>query len=511
MFSAHGRHDGAPAMTQGSIKSIVIVGGGAAGWMTALALSRMAPPALRSVVLVESPEIGTIGVGEATLPTIRSFNAWAGLDEAAIVRDSHATFKLGIEFRGWRGDGGAFFHGFGDYGPDIAGLAPYHQIVRLGLAGSLGDFSLPTVAARVGRFAPPAGREGTLAASYSYAYHFDAGLYAAHLREVAIAAGTLHVQGRVDHVAVNGESGLIENVRLDDGRTIAGDLFIDCSGFRALLIGGALGAAFEDWSHWLPTDRAWVVPCAGGGEITPFTRATATTAGWRWRIPLQHRIGNGQVYASGFQDDEAALSNLLAGLEGAPFAEPRLLRFRAGHRRRFWSGNCVAIGLSGGFLEPLESTSIHLIERGIGFLIERFPSTGFDPALARDYDRLMTQAFASIRDFIILHYRLNRRTEPFWRMMRDQPIPDALAHQIELFVETGEIAINDPRSFAAPSWAAILFGMGLVPRHYHPLADREPREAVAAHLGRGCRMIADLVAAMPSHRRFVSRFAGEGA
>jgi tryptophan halogenase len=485
-------------------KRVVIVGGGTAGWMTALALGRMAPPHAPAVTLVESPEIGIVGVGEATLPTIRHYNAWTGVDERAFVRETQATFKLGIEFRDWREAGHNFFHAFGDHGPEIAGLSSYHQFMRLGLADRLDDFSLPAVAARAGRFRPPSEDERSLASTYSYAYHFDASLYAAHLRTLAVATGVSHVQGRIAHVGLDSSSGLIERLGLDDGRTIEGDLFIDCSGFRSLLLGDALSVPFEDWSHWLPTDRAWAVPCAGGQVIEPYTRSTADVAGWRWRIPLQHRVGNGHVYASAFQDDQTALDTLMANLDGEALGEPRQLRFRAGHRRRFWVGNCIAIGLSSGFLEPLESTSINLIERAIGLVVQLFPTRGPDPVLAEEFDREMTRSFASIRDFIILHYRLGRRPERFWQAMREQPIPTSLAEQIALFEATGEIAIRDPESFAEPSWAAILFGLGATPRSHHPLATRPAPEAVKAHLKRGRALIGRHVSEMPFHRDFVN-------
>jgi len=496
-------------MTGAPIRRVVIVGGGTAGWMTALALTRMAPPHAPTVTLVESPEIGTIGVGEATLPTIRHFNVWADVDERSFVRETQATFKLGIEFRDWREPGHSFFHGFGDHGPEIAGLSPYHQLIRLRLGETLDTFSLPAQAARLNRFQPPSSDSRSLASTYSYAYHFDASLYAQHLRHLAITAGVEHVQGRIVDVEQAGESGLITRLRLEGERSVGGDLFVDCSGFRSLLLGQTLGVPFEDWSHWLPTDRVWAVPCAGTDTIEPYTRSTAGTAGWRWRIPLQHRIGNGHVYASAFEDDQGALDALMRNLDGEALAEPRQLRFKAGHRRHFWVGNCVSIGLSGGFLEPLESTSINLIERGISQFVQLFPFGGLHPVLADEYDRTMINAFAGIRDFIILHYRLGRRTEPFWRAMRDQPIPDSLAEQIALFEQTGEISIRDPESFAEPSWAAILFGLGARATTFHPQADCEPRDAIERHLARGRDLITQHVGQMPPHRRFIERLLGE--
>jgi len=496
-------------MTGSPIRRVVIVGGGTAGWMTALALTRLAPPHAPAVTLVESPEIGTVGVGEATLPTIRHFNSWANIDERAFVRETQATFKLGIEFRDWRTPGHSFFHGFGDHGPEIAGLSPHHQLLRLGQSEALDAYSLPAQAALAGRFRPPSDDARSLASTYSYAYQFDASLYALHLRRLAIAAGADHVQGRIVHVDLDAGTGLISRLLLEDERSVEGDLFIDCSGFRSLLLGQTLGVPFDDWSHWLPADRAWAVPCAGTDAIEPYTRSTAGAAGWRWRIPLQHRVGNGHVYASAFQDDQTAVDTLMAHLDGEALAEPRQLRFKAGHRQRFWVGNCVSIGLSGGFLEPLESTSINLIERGISLLVQLFPFAGLDPVLADEYDRSMIHAFAGIRDFIILHYRLGQRTEPFWRAMRDQPIPDSLAEQIDLFGQTGEISIRDPESFGEPSWAAILFGLGAKPAAHHPAADAEPRDAIERHLARGRDLITQHVEAMPHHRRFIEAWLGE--
>jgi tryptophan halogenase len=297
-------------------------------------------------------------------------------------------------------------------------------------------------------------------------------------------------------------------VVLADGRRLAGDLFVDCSGFRSLLLGQALGVPFEDWSHWLPCDRAWAVPCASNRLYEPFTRSIADEGGWRWRIPLQHRTGNGHVYASGAVSDQAALEALLAGLDGEPLAEPRQLTFRAGHRRRFWAGNCVALGLASGFIEPLESTSIQLIEKGIGLLIELFPTNGPDPVLAAEYDRAMVASFENIRDFVSLHYRLSRRDGDFWRAMRAMPIPDSLAEQIALFAETGQVSIRDHGSFAEPSWVSILLGLGLVPRHHHPLADDQPADAVARHFAGGAATIERMVGAMTTHRAFLSRVIG---
>ncbi|HEU4959277.1 MAG TPA: tryptophan halogenase family protein [Sphingomonas sp.] len=490
-------------------KRVVIAGGGAAGWMTALALATRLPAAWR-VTLVESSDVAPIGVGEATLPTIRFFNRALGIDEREFVRRTGATFKLGIDFCDWSRPGERFIHGFGDYGPPIEGRPSHHQMVRLGLpvaAGAIDAWSAACVAAREERFAPPRPEEGSVLSRYSYGYHFDAALYAVYLRELAEARGVERLDRRIVGVEL-AENGDIAALRTAEGDPIAADLFVDCTGFRALLIGEALGAPFDDWSRWLPCDRAWAVPTVHPGRWPPVTRATAMAAGWRWRIPLRQRIGNGHVFASAFLDEQAALADLEAALEEPAAAEPRLIRFRTGRRQDAWRRNCVAIGLSAAFIEPLESTGLHLIESATGLLIELFPQDGCRPDLSAAFNRRMGEQLDRLRDFVILHYRLSAREEPFWRHMREIPIPDELAHRIELFRRSGQV-VTDPGSFGEPSWLAILLGMGLVPDGYDPLADALPRDAVAQHFARGRELIARAVQTLPAHRDYLQAVTGE--
>ncbi|KQN37073.1 tryptophan halogenase [Sphingomonas sp. Leaf407] len=452
------------------IRRIVIVGGGTAGWMTAAALSAKLGNGV-ATTLIESEAIGTVGVGEATVPHIRHFNAALGIDEADFLSRTNATFKLGIEFRDWGRIGDSYIHPFGAYGAPIGGVDFHQHWVRLHKAGRAAPFeafSLPIRAARADRFAHPDPDPHSLLSTYSYAYQFDAGLYGRYLRAFAEARGVVRQEGRVVDVALRND-GFVESVRLDDGRTIAGDLFVDCSGFRGLLIEQALHAGYDEWSHWLPCDRAIAMPCATTGTISPYTRATALSAGWAWRIPLQHRVGNGHVYSSGFLDDEAALTALLAGLDGPPIAEPNRLRFTTGRRRRQWIGNTVAIGLSAGFLEPLESTSIHLIQLAIGRLLDLLPQGDWDPRDAAEFDRLMAREYDRVRDFLILHYHATERDDsPFWNHCRTMDVPDSLATQLALFRERGVVAPYADGMFLEPSWLAVYLGQRVVPHRVDP-------------------------------------------
>ncbi|HEY0311773.1 MAG TPA: tryptophan halogenase family protein, partial [Allosphingosinicella sp.] len=449
-------------------RDIVIVGGGTAGWMAAAALARYLERGWR-ITLVESEEIGTVGVGEATIPAIRLFNASLGIDEDEFLRACNGTFKLGIEFDGWRGDGHRYMHAFGPVGRDL-GLIAFHHYWRraraLGVADQLGAYCFNAVAAKEERF----GRSlpaGTSLAAPPYAFHFDAGLYAAFLRRYAEARGVRRIEGKVVDVE-KGPAG-VASVRLASGETVAGELYIDCSGFRGLLIEQALGAGFEDWSHWLPCDRAMAVPCAHGGGFTPYTRASARAAGWQWRIPLQHRIGNGYIFSSEFLSQDEAHETLLANLDGAPQAEPRLLRFTPGRRTSAWTGNCVAVGLASGFLEPLESTSIFLIQAAIIDLIDLMPSPSsdrtIDPRLGDEFNRLTTMQYERIRDFLILHYVANRREgEPLWDYLRDMPLPDSLAQKMALFRARATSPEYQFGLFSRDSWLSVLFGQGLSPQ-----------------------------------------------
>jgi tryptophan 7-halogenase len=490
------------------LRRIVIVGGGSAGWMAAAALATLIGRRVREIVLVESAQIGTIGVGEATLPTLRAFNATLGLDEIEFIRNTQATFKLGIEFRGWNPQR-TFFHGFSDFGPDLAGVSPHQLWLRTRAAGdeqSYADHSISTVAARLGRFAPPVPDRGSVLGSYSYAFQFDAGAYAAYLRAVAERRGVRRIEGRIVDVRLRAEDGFVESVLLQDARSVSGDLFIDCSGFAALLIERALHAGFEDWSKWLPCDRALAVACARTGEPTPFTGSMAHRAGWQWRIPLQHRTGNGHVFCSGYIDEDQAAQTLLANLDGEPLGSPKLIKFTAGRRREMWKRNCVALGLAGGFLEPLESTSIHLVESGIGRLIELFPDRGFEPKLAQEYNRMMGRSYESIRDFIILHYWASRREGELWRYCRNMPLPEALRHQTGLFRARGAVALYDSDTFAEASWVSIYFGLGVFPSGRDPMASLVDEAGLRRELDRRTQLVSGAARSLPPHGSFVDKY-----
>lgn len=494
-------------MAGSAIRRIVIVGGGSAGWMAAAALSALVGRRVEEIVLVESAQIGTIGVGEATLPTLRAFNATLGIDEIEFVRRTQATFKLGIEFRGWN-PGRTFFHGFSDFGPDMRGVSPHQLWLKTRAAGderSYADCSIATVAAALGRFAPPIPDRSSVLGSYSYAFQFDATAYAAHLRAFAEQRGVKRIEGRIVDVRLRSADGFVEAVLLQDERSVSGDLFIDCSGFAALLIERALHAGFDDWSRWLPCDRALAVACARVADPTPVTRSTAHRAGWQWRIPLQHRTGNGHVFCSNYMGEDEAARTLLAGLDAPALGAPRLLKFTAGRRREIWKRNCVALGLASGFLEPLESTSIHLVESGIGRLIELFPDRGFEPKLADEYNRLMNRSYESIRDFIILHYHASAREGELWDHCRNMAVPDALRHQIELFKAGGVVALYDRGAFAEPSWVSLYFGLGVFPRRHDPMADHIDEAALSRELQRRARIVAGAAQSMPMHGAFIDK------
>jgi tryptophan halogenase len=492
------------------LRHILIVGGGTAGWMAAVALARVAANGVTRVSLIESDEIGTVGVGEATIPPILAFNALVGIDEADFMRRTQASFKLGIEFVDWGGLGDRYIHPFGAIGMDVEAV-PFAQAWLKanaeGFGGDLADYNLSTVAARANRMCLPSPDPRTVLSSLKYAYHFDAGLYARFLREIAEDRGVKRHEGRIEDVMRDAGTGHIAAVLTDDGRRLEADLFIDCSGFRGLLIEGALQAGYEDWSEWLPCDRALAVPTRNMGPLTPYTRSTARDAGWQWRIPLQHRTGNGYVHASAFTDDEAALRTLLAGLEGEALAEPRALRFTAGRRRRQWVGNVVALGLSSGFLEPLESTSIHLIQAGISRLLALFPDRDFEPLLAAEYNRMMQQQFEQVRDFIILHYKATRRDDTaFWRYVGAMPVPDSLAGRLDLFRATGRVFRLDDELFAADSWLAVLLGQNIHPRSWDPMADGLPAEMLRNRLAGIRHVIAQTAGAMPGHEAFLRQY-----
>jgi tryptophan 7-halogenase len=498
-----------------SIRNIVIVGGGTAGWMAAATFAKVFEGRF-SVRLIESEEIGTVGVGEATVPHLKRFNQILEIDEAEFVRETRGTFKLGIQFVDWARIGDSYIHGFGDIGFDY-GLLPFHQYWlkahHEGRTGPLDEYSLNTLAAIRGKFmtsasdAPP----NSPLANIAYAYHFDAGLYAKYLRRYAEKRDVRRTEGKVVEVVQRPSDGFIEAVVLASGERIEGDLFIDCSGFRGLLIEQTLHAGYEDWSHWLPCDRAVAIPCENVGPPTPYVRCTARAAGWTWRIPLQHRTGNGYVYSSAHISDDEATATLLKQLDGKPLADPRVLRFTGGQRRRPWDKNVVAIGLASGFLEPLESTSIYLIQSGIARLVNLFPDEGFSPVVVDRYNAQAAFEIERIRDFIILHYCATERDDtPFWRYCRSMDIPRPLAETIALFRDSGRFFRNAEEMFALTSWVEVMIGQRILPRRWHPVVDLMPEDKLL-ELTEGVRkVIAHCVDAMPRHDQFIARHCAAG-
>jgi tryptophan halogenase len=501
----------APSSDQRPPLRVVIVGGGTAGWMTAAGLADLLGNRQCTVRLVESDEIGIVGVGEATLPQLRTFNRSVGVIESELIRRTQASFKLGIEFRDWGFRGSRYMHPFGAFGHPIGGVSFHQQWRRaamLGRASDISRYSYAIAAAQADRFDYPSEDIQRIESTYDYAYHLDASLYAQYLRSFCEKRGVQRTEGKVVAVSLNGESGSIAAVQLESGEQIEGDLFVDCSGFRSLLIGQELDAEWEDWSHWLPCDRAFAVPSARTADLHPYTRLTAREAGWQWRIPLQHRTGNGYVFSSALIDEDEAAERLLSSLDGEALADPRLLKFRAGRRREGWKANCVAIGLSSGFLEPLESTSIYLIQRAVEYLVRLLPSKIIDPALPAEFNRLMDVEYSRIRDFLILHYHLNQRDDAeLWRHSRVMPVPDSLTHKIELFRCSGHVEQYRDGLFSPPSWISVFIGQGLIPEAYHPLADAAPIDRVVDELEAIEATIAETVEHLPVHSDVLAQLA----
>jgi tryptophan halogenase len=492
-----------------AIRDIVIVGGGTAGWMAAAALSKVMGTQRYSITLIESDQIGTVGVGEATIPVIQLFNSVLGLDEDEFVRETNATFKLGIEFVDWGRIGHRYMHPFGLMGVDAGGINFSHYWLRWVKSGGDPDnllFSAEAEAARQGRFMRTPDLKPAHLPKINYAFHFDASLYAAFLRRYAEKRGVIRTEGQIVDVRQDPQSGHITSVGLKDGRSVRGDFFLDCSGFRGLLIEETLKAGYDDWSRWLPVNRAAAMPCKRVEDPIPLTRSTAREAGWQWRIPLQHRTGNGYVFCDSFiGEDEAA--RLLAGrLDGEALADPRILKFVTGRRRVSWSKNCLALGLSSGFLEPLESTSIHLIQVAISKLLAMFPKNGFDPSLIERFNREIERDYDAIRDFIIAHYKVTEREDtPFWRYCKHMDIPDSLSTRLEFFRTRGEVFAENHELFKEVNWFAILYGQGLVPQDYHPMADVLGEDELKLRLSQIRAGIQERVRGMPSHQDFIAR------
>ena len=489
-----------------AIRSIVIVGGGSAGWMTAAALSRTLQHGC-AITVIESEEIGTVGVGEATIPPIRLFNEMLGINEADFVKATHGSFKLGIQFVDWLRPGHSYFHPFGSFGKAFDTVSVHQYWLaqnRAGAIDSIDNYCMAWTLARQGRFAPPSRDMRNVLSTYDYAYHFDAIRYARFLRHYSEQRGVTRHEGKVVSVALNGENGFVESVTLDNGRTFDGELFIDCSGFRGLLIEDALKTGYEDWTHWLPCDRALAVPSVPTPDFIPYTRSTAQSAGWQWRIPIQGRTGNGYVYSSAYIDDETAARDLLSRLDGAPMADPRPLRFVTGRRRKAWNRNVVAVGLSSGFLEPLESTSLHLIQANISKLLAYFPDRDFDPLVVDEFNRVASNETERIRDFLILHYHLNERQEPLWRYCANMPIPDTLQTHIEHFRRFGRLVTRDMDLFGGPSWTAVHIGQGNIPERLDPIGGYRDVDGAGWLTKFKAAMVAE-APRVPSHRDYVAQ------
>lgn len=491
-------------MSDNSIQQVAIIGGGTAGWMAAAALGQALAPLNIRIELVESEAIGTVGVGESTIPHIRWFNARLGLDEADFLARTKATIKLGIEFRNWARIGDAYMHPFGDFGAPMGGADFHQHWLRLGgeaAMGPLDAYSLPIAMARAERVARPSDDPDSPLSAFSYAYQFDAALYARYLREYAQERGVIRTEGRIVDVELDGETGFVKAAILDSGARIEADLFIDCSGFRGLIIEQAMKTGYQDWSRWLACDRAIALPSASTDQLPPYTRATAMEAGWIWRIPLQHRVGNGHVYSSAFLDDARAEDLLMNQLEGAALAEPNRLRFLAGKRTLQWNKNCVALGLASGFLEPLESTSIHLIQAGLGYLLDLFPTGEWDRADADEFNRSMDMEYERVRDFLILHYKATERDDTdFWTHVRTMDIPDSLAWKMELFAGRGMVAAYEQGVFLPPSWIAVYLGQRVIPARTDPVAARIPEAEARRRAFAQRDRIAALTARLPGHR-----------
>ena len=490
-----------------NIKNIIIVGGGTAGWMTAAGLSKVLSDQWK-IQLIESEEIGTVGVGEATIPLINIFNEALEIDQDEFIRETNGSFKLGIEFVNWGKQGDSYIHGFGPLGPDI-GITKFHQYWlkyrQQHPQSNLEDYSINTAAARQFKFLrSQSDMQNSPLGEIAHAYHFDAALYARFLRKYAEKRGVQRVEGKITSAHRHFETGHIESVTLDSGESLKGDLFIDCSGFQGLLIEKELNAGYEDWSHWLPCNRAWAVPCESTSPLLPYTRSTAHQAGWQWRIPLQHRIGNGHVYANHFMSDEKARDVLLSNLDGKALAEPRQLKFVTGKRKKLWVKNCVAIGLASGFMEPLESTSIHLIQSTISRLVAFFPHDDFAQSDIDEFNKQADFEYEKIRDFLILHYKATQRDDSeFWRYCRDMAIPDSLQNKIDLFKSNGRVFRDGVEMFSEISWVEVMMGQGIIPKNYHPLVDTLENDRLESFMNNVKTTIAKCVEVMPLHADFI--------
>ena len=491
-----------------NIKKIVIVGGGTAGWMTAAAFSKFFKNQFCEVLLVESDDIGTIGVGEATIPQIQVFNQSLNIDENDFIRKTQGSFKLGIEFVNWGKIGESYIHAFGGVGNDMDSIPFYHYWLKLNKQGGavdIGEYCFNSLASRKNKFMRSIDAGNSPLSNIAYAYHFDAGLYAKYLREFSEKLGVQRIEGRISNVSLDESSGYIKSVSLENGQEIDGDFFIDCSGLHALLIGKALNVEYEDWSHWLPCDSAWAVPSQKLDPLPSYTRATAHTAGWQWRIPLQHRTGNGHVFSRRFTDVDTAKDVLLNNIQGETLAEPRLIKFVTGRRKQFWHKNCVAIGLSSGFMEPLESTSIHLVQSAIARIMSVFPRKTISQVEIDIYNEQVGFEYERIRDFLILHYKVTSRNDSeFWNYCREMSVPDSLIQKIEVFKENAHVHRFNSELFNEISWVEVMLGQGLYPKGYHPLVDVVPDAEFNRRMAHIKRVLDTAVDYLPAHAQYIA-------
>ena len=501
-------------LKEDDVKSVIIIGGGTAGWMSAAAMASILIPTGLKVTLIESEAIGTVGVGEATLPGIRYFNQKIGLDEAEVMRRSAATFKLGIEFNDWGKIGDSYIHPFGSFGPvhrlNSSSIPFHHYLSRAAGEGHdihLDNYSLPVMASRSGKFQRPSENPKDVLSTFGYAYQFDASLYAQMLREFCEARGVTRIEGRVTDVSLRAKDGFIEHVTLENGDSLGADLFIDCSGFYGLLISKTLKQPYKDWTHYLPCNRAVTTRCDHVGQLKPFTTATAKSSGWQWRIPLQSRTGNGYVYSSDFISDDEATSELLSTLEAPAHSDPKTLRFTTGQRTKTWYKNCVAIGLSGGFLEPLESTGIFLIQEAITHLVDRFPSKHCEQVEQDAYNHYMDLNFERVRDFLLLHYVATERDDsPFWIHMSTMQLPDSLVEKMDLWRSSGRIISYETGAFKDPSWLAVYYGQNIFPKRYSPMAKSMPETTLKQVLSGVKHEIDMAVDTMTDHKTYIDEF-----
>ena len=494
------------SMSDNRIRSIAIVGGGAAGWLAAAALARVLKRSYCEIRLIDLPAPDPGEISEATNPAFHRLNKLLGINEGDLMRKTQATFKLGGEFRDWYRPGDRYFHTFGTFGARLETVPFHHYLIMLrqqGDATSIEDFSTATVAAKLGRFACPVTDQSSVLSLYSYAYHFHAGLLASYLSEYAQAHGVVRVARELVDVQLRGEDGFIAALQFDDGTHLNADLYIDCTGTRGLLMEKALSTGYDHWAQWLPCDRAVAIPCAGAGEYPPYSQSIARDSGWQWRIPLQHCVDCGNAYCSRFVSDDEATGTLLAELPGRALAEPRVLRFTPGRPKKFWVGNCVT--LAGGAMEPLEATRLHLVQTGITRLLTMFPDRRFNPADTDEYNRLTIAEYERIRDFLILHYAATAREDsPLWKYCRTMELPDTLRNKIELFRSSGRVSLFDDEHFGEESWLSVFFGQNIAPQSYDPLVDVLDTEEVRAALSRMSSMIRAGVETLPTHRQFIA-------